>query len=54
MPAGSATTKIEFVEGGFQLDTCATGIQKFGQVDNTYQSFFGTYVYTIRPAPSHE
>jgi hypothetical protein len=46
--------EVEFMEGGFQLDTCATGIQKFFQVDDTYQSFFGTYVYTIRPAPSHE
>ena len=42
--------EVEFVVGGFQLDTCATGVQNFVQVDDTYQSFFGTYIYTIRPA----
>lgn len=41
--------EVEFVEGGFRLDTCATGVQNFVQVDDTYQSFFGTYIYTIRP-----
>lgn len=41
--------EVEFVEGGFRLDTCATGVQNFAQVDDTYQSFFGTYIYTIRP-----
>jgi hypothetical protein len=45
--------EVEFVQGGFQLNTCATGVQNFVQVDDTYQSFFGTYIYTIRPAPSH-
>lgn len=42
-------SEVEFVEGGFRLDTCATGVQLFVQVDDTYQSFFGTYIFTIRP-----
>jgi len=42
--------EIEFVEGGFMMDTCPMTVPRmFVQVDDTYQCFWGTYILTIRP-----
>jgi hypothetical protein len=36
--------------GGFMLEPCSDA-KKFVQVDNVYQSVFGSYILTIRPSP---
>lgn len=41
--------EVTFVEGGFTTDCTDPRSKKYVQVDDAYQSIFGSYILTLRP-----